>query len=281
MKLKAIHWVLIAVLLIEAVVLGIWFGTKDNQEPPSDVKPTELLLTYDANEDGSYNLLSLLAAVEEPDIAFTFNDVEYKYDASLVELVDAYRSLGNYKKLQEDATEELWAEFQNQVMIATRKNTNKQHASIQYIRNIATNYGIPHEHMYDNNGMYTINTTTTINNWEAIFADYIIKDENGAAVNELAMGATVRIGETDYNALVYTVVNPDGDANNNSTAQEVSVHILFGVDILQDIATSDATIYYLKPDGSEYFAHSDIKVTYMATSNEARYRDLLSLGGLQ
>lgn len=279
-KLKPMHWILIAVLLVEAIVLGIWFGTR--HQATEQPQQTELLLHYDANEDGSFSLLSLLANAEEPVLQFTYQDVEYTYDDALVVLVDAYKSFEKFQELEPQATQELWSVFQDQLTIATHQQTNKQHASIEYIRNIAkTVYEVPHEQLYNNQGVYTINTTTTINNWESVFKDYIIKDKNGVMVSEIALGATIRIGKTDYNAIVYTLVNADSDSSNNSTAQEVSVHILFGDHILSDIPLSDATIYYLKPDGSSYFAHSDIKLTYMATNNEARYRDILILGGLQ
>lgn len=279
-KLKPLHWILIAVLLVEAIVLGVWFGSRG--ETPQVEQQTELLLNYNANEDGSFSLLSLIATAEAPTLKFTYQDKEYTYDMSLIEMVEAYKSFDKFKEYEPEATNELWLEFQDQLTIATHRQTNKQHASIEYIRDIAKDgYGVPHEQLYDNRGMYTINAVTTINNWESVFKDYLVKGENGETVSELALGATVRIGDKDYNAIVYTMVNADEDSSNNSTAEEVSVHILFGDHILSDIDLSEATIYYLKPDGSAYFAHSNIKLTYMANSNEARYRDILILGGLQ
>lgn len=282
MKFKPIHWILIVVLLVEACVLGVWFGTRNTSHPDDTTKQTELLLTYDANEDGSFSLLSLFANIAELNIAFQHNDHEYTYNVSLVELVDAYSNFDKYKVMEKDATEELWTKFKEQVGIIANQRANQEHAAIEYIRNVASSgYNVPHEQLYNNLGAYTINASTTINNWQSVFSDYIVRDENNNVTNELALGATVRIKEQDYDAIVYTMVNSDGNDNNNSTAPEVSVHILFGDHIISDIPTSDATIYYLKPDGSEYFAHSDVKLTYMATGNEARYRDLLILGGLQ
>lgn len=281
-QLKPIHWILIAVLLIEAVVLGIWFGGRGIETPTTPTTPTELLLNYNANEDGSFTLLSMLQNAEDIDVSFTHSDHTYTYDTDLVTLTEAYRSLEKYQELEPDATEAVWQAFQECVSGEVNQHVNKQHASIEYIRNIAkSGYNVPHEQLYENRGLYTINATTTIDNWNAIFADYVLKDNNGNAVNELALGATIRIGETDYRAIVYTIIHSDNDDKNNHSAQEVAVHILFGDHMLSDITLSDATIYYLKPDGSEYFAHSNLKVTYTASSNEARYRDILILGGLQ
>lgn len=285
MKLKPIHWILIATLLIEACILGIWVGRHlgdDTSHPTNTSQLTELPLTYEINEDGSFSLLSMFSSVNKPDINFQYNEQSYSYDISLVELVEAYQKFEKYQAIETDATEALWTEFKEHVSAAVSKRTNQEHAAIEYIRNIAASeYNVPHEQLYNNTGAYTINATTTINHWNTVFSDYLLQDDSGNVPNELALGATVQIDKNDYNALVYTVVNSDGDDKNNNTAPEVSVHILFGDHILSDIALSDATIYYLKPDGSEYFAHSDIKVTYMATGNEARYRDLLILGGLQ
>lgn len=281
MKFKPIHWILIVVLLIEACILGICLGTR-NKSAATVSTPAELLLTYDTNEDGSFTLLSLFANADEPEITFQYGEKQYVYDSPLVELVDAYRQFEKFKTLEPTATEDLWIEFQEHVSTAINARTNQEHAAIEYIRNIASSgYNVPHEQLHNNMGYYTINATTTINNWNDIFADYIIKDDSGNVPTELAMGATVRIDETDHNAIVYTVVNSDSDTKNNSTAPEVSVHILFGDYILDDINLSNATIYYLRPDGSEYFAHSDVKLHYLAAGNEARYRDILILGGLQ
>lgn len=285
MKFKPIHWILIAVFLIEVCTLGVWLGTRktnNTSNPENPVKQTELLLAYDANEDGSFNLLSLFANIDDPNITFKYDEKEYAYNIPLIELTDAYSSFEKYQALEQDATEELWVKFKEQVNIFTNQRANQEHAVIDYIRNVASSgYNVPHEQLYNNLGAYTINASTTINNWQAVFADYIIRDDHNNVTNELALGATVRIGDKDYNAILYTIVNSDGDTNNDSTAPEVSVHILFGDNIISDIATSEATIYYLKPDGSEYFAHSNLKVAYTATGNEARYRDLLILGGLQ
>ena len=279
-KLKPLHWILIAVLLVEAIVLGVWFGAKQNTNPTGS--PDELKLTYEQNTDGSFTLLSLLNNASDIDVQFSHADTEYSYDVDLVQVVDAYRDIEKYKAIEPNATEELWNAFKDAVSGAVNKQVNQQHASIEYIRNIAkSGYNVPHEQLYNNHGMYTINTTTTIDNWTSVFAPYILSDTEGKTVNELAMGATIRIGSTDYPAIVYTSLHPDEDKNNNDTAPEVTVHILFGDHIISDIALSDATIYYLKPDGSEYFAHSNIKVTYMASGNEARYRDILIMGGLQ
>ena len=281
-KLKPIHWILIAVILIEAIVLGVWFGGRSVENSPTPTTPTELLLNYTANEDGSFTLLSMLQNAEDINVSFTYNDKTYTYDTDLVTFTEAYQNFEKYQELEPDATKELWEEFQNYVSGEVNQHVNKQHASIEYIRNIAkSGYSVPHEQLYENRGLYTINATTTIDNWNAIFADYILTDEAGNTVNELALGATIRIGETDYRAMVYTIIHSDNDNTNNHSAQEVAVHILFGDHMLSDITLSDATIYYLKPDGSEYFAHSKLKVTYTASSNEARYRDILILGGLQ
>ena len=279
-KLKPLHWILIAVLLVEAIVLGVWFGAKQNSKPTGS--PDELKLTYEQNADGSFTLLSLLNNASDIDVQFSHADTEYSYDVDLVQVVDAYRDIEKYKTIEPNATEELWNAFKDAVSGAVNQQVNQPHASIEYIRNIAkSGYNVPHEQLYNNHGMYTINTTTTIDNWTSVFAPYILTDTEGKTVNELAMGATIRIGSTDYPAIVYTSLHPDEDKNNNDTAPEVTVHILFGDHIISDIALSDATIYYLKPDGSEYFAHSNIKVTYMASGNEARYRDILIMGGLQ
>lgn len=279
-KLKPLHWILIAVLLVEAIVLGVWFGAKQNSKPTGS--PDELKLTYEQNADGSFTLLSLLNNASDIDVQFSHADTEYSYDVDLVQVVDAYRDIEKYKTIEPNATEELWNAFKDAVSGAVNQQVNQPHASIEYIRNIAkSGYNVPHEQLYNNHGMYTINTTTTIDNWTSVFAPYILTDTEGKTVNELAMGATIRIGNTDYPAIVYTSLHPDEDKNNNDTAPEVTVHILFGDHIISDIALSDATIYYLTPDGSKYFAHSNIKVTYMASGNEARYRDILIMGGLQ
>lgn len=279
MKLKPIHIILIVLLLVEAIVLGVVLGKNHSSNTQPANKQTELLVTYEANKDGSYNLLSIFDAAEEPKITFTYNDTAYTFDHPLVDIVESFRSYEEFAKIQENATEEMWSAYTDAVSRHVAEALQTEHTVLGYIRDIAkTWYGVNHELLYNNNGFYTLNAFTTINQFEAIFAEYRI-EKDGAAASEMALGATVEIEGTKYPALVYMVITDDGNSENNATANEVSVHVVFGDKFLDDISNKPVKIYYCSPDGSKYIGHSDMKVSFFANIVESKYRDMYTTGG--
>jgi hypothetical protein len=278
MKLKPLHWVLIAILLIEAIVLGAMIGTNMTSQNTSPNK-SELLVTYTSNEKGQYELLSIFAEENSEPISFKADGNTYTTDKSISEITEAYRNFNQFEVLFPNATKGMWSEYKFAVDAYIDAKLKKEHPVMEYVRGIASKwYGVNHELLYNNSGFYTINTETTINAWESIFKSYQIK-ENNNAINEMALGATVVIDDISYNAIAYMVVSDDGDAKNNSTAKEVSVHIVFGDKFMKDITGSTAMVYYLNPDGTTYIGHSEIPIVFMADTVEARYRDLAIAGG--
>lgn len=277
MKLKPIHIILIVIVVIEIIVLGCILGWKGTFA--GSTHNPELLITYDADSNGRYSVLSLFENMQEPDITFQYNGTEYVFDQNIINITSAYRSYDTFTSLQANATPEMWNAYKDAVSRHVAETLRQEHPVMTYIRNIASAwYNVPDSLLQSNQGFYTLNTYASIAQWESVFSQYRIQQNNSAA-NEMALGAIVKIDNIEYPAIAYMVITDDGDDKNNATASEVTIHVVFGKDFLQDINAQDATITYLTPDGSQIAGYSEMKVQFFASPIESRYRELSLIGG--
>ena len=277
MTVKPIHIVLIAIVVIEIIALGCILGWKETFA--RSTHNPELLITYDADSNGRYSVLSLFENMQEPDITFQYNDTDYVFDQNIINITSAYRSYDTFTSLQENATPEMWHAYKDAVARNVAETLRQEHPVMTYIRNIASAwYNVPDSLLQSNQGFYTLNAYASITQWESVFSQYRIQQNNSAA-NEMALGAIVKIDDIEYPAIAYMVITDDGDDKNNATASEVTIHVVFGDDFLNDVNAQDATITYLTPDGSQIAGYSEMKVQFFASPIESRYRELSIIGG--
>lgn len=279
MKLKSIHIILIIVLVIEIIVLSAVLIKKKPNNTATQSESIKLPVTYETNENGEYKILSIFDTLEEPIISFKYNDNTYVFDHNIIDVVESEQNYDKFAKLQPDATKEMWDAYKEAVAINFSQVINTEHSIMQYIRNIASSwYGVNKNLLHQNNGFYTLNSTTTIAKWESVFSKYRIQQNNQAA-NEMAIGATVKIDDMVYPAIAYMVISDDGNTENNSEKQEVSIYVVFGDKFIEDMNNKTATICYYSPDGSTQVGHSEMKVNFFASLIESKYREMSIIGG--
>lgn len=274
-KLKPLHWILIAVLLVE-IITCIWFFTR----PTNNVLPNDTELTLQCEQaDGVYTLHSIFDEAEVTTFKFVDNAQEYVFDSNVVDMIEFYRNQESFSRFYPTASDTAWAAYKEAVETYLDEQVNQQHAGLEYIKSVATEwYQVESNTTFNNNGFYTIQTTTTLNEWLPLFEQYQLSGYDGT-LDEMALSAILRINDTQYPAMVYMRVMADSDTTNNDTAPEVTISVLFGDSFIQDFSNSEATLYFLKPDGSEYFAHSTLQIAFHANLTENHYRALHQMIG--
>lgn len=277
MKFKPIHIILVIVLLIESIVLGV---TLAHRITPTDITTKDCVaipVTYEANEDATYQVLSLFDKHEVPAFTFADDTNTYNFTGDAAQFINYYQNEELFNAAYPDASPEAWTAYKSAVMQAARDATNTEHTQLQYVKKVANGwYGTPTNIMVDNLGYYTLNMSTTIASWATAF-DGILPMSNGTQINELALPAIVRVGDDgeEYNAMIMMVINDDGNTANNASANEVHINVYFGAKLMKDFHNQPIHIYTMNGEGTQYLSYMKINASFTAQVMETRYRDIL------
>lgn len=275
MKLKPIHYILIIILIVEIAICAWVLLRPTNSGLPND---TQLDITYE-NVDNVYAISSIFNDAEITPFSFECDGQDFVFDGNVVDMVEMYKNKEAFAQYYQNATADAWVAYQTATSEYIEKQMETQHASLNYIQSIATQwYNVEPQTTLNNNGLYTIQAYSTLNEWVPLFSEYQINGYD-KILDEMALAAIVQIGEQQHHALVYMRVLADNDPQNNETAPEVSITVLFGDAIMNDFDNAETTIYFLRPDGSEYFAHSKLSLTFHANTTESYYRTLSNIVG--
>ena len=274
-KLKPIHYVLIGILILEIIACAWIFLRPTPDTLPSD---TELILTYE-RVDNAYAISSVFKDAEMSTFNFADATQELVFDGNVVDMVEMYQNIERFAQRYPNASAEAWTAYKTAAEEYLYQQMGQQHASFDYIKSVATKwYNVEPQTTLNNKGFYAMHATSTLNEWIPLFSEYQIEGYD-KILDEMALSAVLQIGETQHPALVYMRVVADGDTTNNDVAQEVSISILFGDTFLENLNATEATLYFMRPDGSEYFAHSNLTITFLADTIESYYRTFNKIVG--
>ena len=272
LTLKPWHWCLIAVLIIEAILLGYFLWPKHTNN--SAIKMAELSTTYNKNQYGLCDIISLNAAETCP--SFTFHaensTTEYTFSGTPIELVDYYTSFSTFQEKYPDTKDAEWNAYKTIVHEYAVNGLTKENAAFQYAYSIATAwYNIQPEYIANNSGRYTITLTAKRAEWDVVFDKYLKLNADGNKMNEIALPASIVIKNVTYSALAYM----------NAGSDTVTLHIMFEDEFLRDLDQQFVDVYIFDTNATNVIAHTVIETSFMASTMEANYRRIIEFGGLK
>ncbi len=261
MKLKPLHIILICIIIIECVLIGLHFTSKEN---PISQSVVTLTPSYSMDNEKSHPLSSLLSDAECPTFKFGNNEnTLLEFNGSPVDFLTQYHEKPAFHETYPKATDEDWTAYRDAATGFAIQEQDTYNHTLEYARSVAGWYNVNPELLRNNTGLYTITFTTSITEWNKAFEKCL---SQSAAKTELALGAAVRIDETDYEAAVYMVV--DGSV--------VRYHVMFGTKFLSDFNAKDVKISIFTPDGTSVIAQTVIRTSHLADMMESRYRSILN-----
>jgi hypothetical protein len=270
-KIKPIHWILIALILVEivAVVLFCIPRSQSNEIP----QMVELSTTYDKTQSGlceiqtpiqEENNLSLdFVKASNPDETLHFNGTPFRMSM-------LHESFTEFQEMFKDSTKDDWNSYRDTAYSYTSDLLATDNNAFSYACSIASGwYNVTPSCFSRNAGIYAITLQSTSNHWNQVFEQYLYKFQDGTVADEIALPASVVINKHTYSAMVYM----------SRAADKVTMRFMFGETYIDDFTKQTVDIYIFDANAQNALAHTIIEAEFLASETEIAYRKVFNSGG--
>jgi hypothetical protein len=264
-RLNTIHWLLIIVFVIEAVVLGGVLIHKATNPPP-----VQLDITYTQNVNQSYPMISSLVNAKIPTITFNAGESNATFDGTAenapTRLTNYYTTYGSFSNAFDSTVAPYWQNFRSAADVAVGDIIYGSNSSMKHIKTVANWYAVNEAYMTGNAGVFTVSFRGKSSEWLAACSKYSVEvdGETGKYANEMVLPANVTINGKTIKALAYTYIN--GDA--------YTCEVVFGDKLIDDATVEKLTIEILSPNAKKTLAETYMYVTFIANDVEDAFRSI-------
>lgn len=264
-RLNTIHWLLIIVFVIEAVVLGGVLIHKATNPPP-----VQLDITYTQNVNQSYPMISSLVNAKIPTVTFKAGETDVTFDGTkenaATSLTNCYTIHGSFSNTFGNTTAPYWQNFRSAADVAVGDLIYNSNSSMKHIKTVANWYAVNEKYMVGNAGIFTVAFSGKSSEWLAACSKYSLKvdGETNKYANEMVLPANVTIDGKTIQALAYTYINGD----------TYTCEIVFGDKFINNATVEKLTIEILSPNAKKILAETYMYVTFIANDVEDAFRSI-------